>query len=1142
MELGAVPELLTSAQAGPACLLLEGEPGIGKTTVWSAALEFARENGFRVLSTRPAAAESVLAYASLADLLSGVDAALWADLPEPQRLAVDRVLLRAKPGRVATDPRAVAAGVLSVVALLAAESPILLALDDMQWLDSSSAAALTFVVRRLTGSVAVLGTTRVETTGAQTGTAVDLSGLRQLRRVRLCPLDLDGIRAAVSQELSLSFARPAMVRIHQVSGGNPFYALELARAVAEAPGWAELALPAPLSELVRARVEGLEADVHYALLAAASASSPTVELVARAIDSSAERVAALLESPAVRGIVSIHGAALRFAHPLLAWGVFTDADPAARRTMHRRLSDIVEEPELRARHLALAATGPDDETVQALDAAAELARFRGAPAAAAELLELAISLGADTSERRILLARSQFTAGDSAASRRHLEAVSSRPVSGALRAEALTLLAVLSLTDGSWTAGAELLGRALGEAAPNLELRARILVPLALAEVNGERFDVAAGTIAAAVSDATELGDAQLLSQALSMYVIVDFLRGNGLDDESLGRAVALEEHDAPVWVQLRATVHQAAVLAWTGQLDAAHDRFLTIRQDLVERGLESDLMFVAFLSVLTEIWRADFATARVVTDDAVERALQLDGVLPLGVALMLAATVDAYVGRDNEARRRVAEATEGIRQSGSRYLMTWLEAASGFLEVSLGNYEAALRILEPALARVTATPRGTEIFVAGFLPDAVEAMIHVGRLDDAEAMVDLLDANGGRLDRAWMLAVGGRCRAMLLAARGDVDAAADAVREALAQHERLPMPFEHARTSLVLGQIQRRQRRKDAAAVTLREALGVFEDLGTPLWAVKARFELTRATAGHRADAELTTSEQRIAELLASGMTRREVASALFISPKTVEANLARIYRKLGIHSRAELGRYVAAPKTWANALYLSCLTPHTMRRAPPWPPCVRHGRGTEGETMAVHVPRAASLTLRRFLLAVALAASAALVGSALEPTTASAKFDDEQYRAPVGQRRGSDTWRTTTSITKATSTGFSCAASRPAEGRVATIRPKRVATNPRPLPPAPSPRRRPRPRTPTFRPDRRRRRRPVQLARPRRPPSRWRRSLLSADREALFVETASRAVIRLDQRPSAQSGRSRISQLASDTGFAGAGAGSTA
>ena len=190
------------------------------------------------------------------------------------------------------------------------------------------------------------------------------------------------------------------------------------------------------------------------------------------------------------------------------------------------------------------------------------------------------------------------------------------------------------------------------------------------------------------------------------------------------------------------------------------------------------------------------------------------------------------------------------------------------------------------------------------FLPDAAEAMVALGRLDEADNVITLLETHGRRLDRAWMLATGARCRAMLLAANGSLDEALAKTEEAMAEHERLPMPFERRRSQLLLGQLQRRRRAKDAAGRTLREALEAFEAMGATLWAQRVRAELARTNAGRSAESPLTPSEQRVAELAASGLRNRDIAAQLFISLKTVEHNLSRVYLKLGIRTRAELGR----------------------------------------------------------------------------------------------------------------------------------------------------------------------------------------------------------------------------------------------
>jgi DNA-binding CsgD family transcriptional regulator len=240
--------------------------------------------------------------------------------------------------------------------------------------------------------------------------------------------------------------------------------------------------------------------------------------------------------------------------------------------------------------------------------------------------------------------------------------------------------------------------------------------------------------------------------------------------------------------------------------------------------------------------------------------------------------------------------------------LAEWPATLAGFVEVSAGDYRAALSALEPLLPMVELFPDASEIISSSFVPEAIEAMVGLGRLDDAEPLVKALERNGRRLDRAWILAVGMRCRAMLQAARGDVTAAMASVEGALAEHQRLPMPFECARTQLLSGQLQRRLRRRDAASAALRGARDIFEQLGATIWAERAETELVRGVSGRARNAGLTAAEERVAELAVSGLTNRDIAAAIFLSPKTVEVNLSRIYRKLGIRSRAELHQALQA------------------------------------------------------------------------------------------------------------------------------------------------------------------------------------------------------------------------------------------
>jgi DNA-binding CsgD family transcriptional regulator len=327
------------------------------------------------------------------------------------------------------------------------------------------------------------------------------------------------------------------------------------------------------------------------------------------------------------------------------------------------------------------------------------------------------------------------------------------------------------------------------------------------------------------------------------------------------------------------------------------------VRDRCVERGAENDMMAVTACSTLIEMWRGNFGEAATLAEDTMERAEQVGG--SRTIALIVRAAVNAYIGRERDARADAEAALTIARECGSPRLAEWPTMSLGFLEVSLGNYAQALTTLQPMVDVFDSLP-GSEIMNATFIPDAVEAMVAMGRHADAVPLIEELEQNGNRLGRSWMLALGARCRSMWLAATGDVAAAARLAQDAMAEHERLPMPFERARTELLLGRLQRRQRQKETAAATLRDALEAFETMGTPLWADRARAELTRTNVAPSRTVALTPSEQQVAELAASGMTNRDVAAALFISPKTVEANLARIYRKLGINSRAALGRLI--------------------------------------------------------------------------------------------------------------------------------------------------------------------------------------------------------------------------------------------
>jgi DNA-binding CsgD family transcriptional regulator len=908
-ETGAVAELLGVADGESAALILEGEPGIGKTTLWLHGLKQARGQGIQVLSARASAAESVLAYAGLADLLADVDDDLWADLPGPQRQGLAAALLTdTETATPAVDQRAVGAAFLTVLQRLAAQSPVLVAVDDLQWLDRSSAATIAFTARRLPDRVVWLCTARSDPASASTGW-FDLGRPDTVRRIPLGPFTISELHDLLIARSSSPIARPTMLRIHQLSGGNPFYATELAQEILRHDSGVEFHLPSSLTELTQARIGRVRDDAADALLAIASLADPTVGTVAQALKLAPQRLIELLDEVETEGIIAIAGGRIRFTHPLLAHAVQTRAPSPRRRAMHRRLAEVVTEPELRARHLALADPAGEAETLEALDTAADIARGRGAPTAAAELLQLAIGLGGATG-RRIQLAECLFDAGDPYQACAILEEAVSVLAPGASRAEALQLLALVRLHTDSFLEAAELGRRALADiSSDESALRVNIMTCLAFAEVNTGATVVALRTISDAIDVAERLELSGELGRALSMRAMLQFMNGDGVEPDVLRRASALEAPDVRVPVAFQPSVQRALLLAWTGELDTARDALAGVGQRCVALGEEGEMMFIAFHLVLIDIWRGQLGSASITAEDALVRARQLGGDATLFVALTVRGAVATYQGGVGDARRDLGDAVAAAGRSGSARLMEWPISLQGFLELSLGNHAEALAALQPLLPMLQIAPDSSEIIAATFVPDAAEAMISLGRHDEAEPLIEALERNGVRLDRAWMLAVGARCRAMLSAARGDIAAGAAHAREALAHHDRIEMPFERARTLLVLGRLERRLRHWHPATTALTEAFTIFEKVGTPLWAAQARAELDRGTAGRPRSPGLTPTERRVAELAASGMNNHDIAATLFIARKTVEVNLSRIYHKLGIHSRSELYHIINNP-----------------------------------------------------------------------------------------------------------------------------------------------------------------------------------------------------------------------------------------
>jgi DNA-binding CsgD family transcriptional regulator len=907
-ELARVQSFIGSVSEGPSALLLEGAAGIGKTTLWHAGVSIARTRGLRVLSCRAAASEARLSYAALGDLF---DFEL-PDLPAPQRRAMDAALLRAEVEGAPPDQRAVSVASLGVLRALATSGPVIVAIDDVQWLDAPSARVLAFVVRRLEDApIRVLVALRMGSGGDPLG--LGQTGPVPLRRVPIGPLQEEAMIRLLRDRTEGALTRPVLLRLHRISQGNPFFALEIARAltrrgVRPAPG-EPLPVPEDLQELLGARLAALPPSAAVGLLVVAATTRPTEDLVL-AVAERRDWASAGMRSAEEAGVLQRADGRLGFTHPLLGSTVYAEATPHARRSVHRRLAELVDDPEERARHLALAATGPHLHVARALEEAGRHARARGAPDAAAELLELAWKLtpaedGAGLPRRSVAAAEYHFDAGDATRATALLEESIARARPGRDRARIRFRLASISWLDMRRVQG--LSEQALQEVGDDAETRAAIHEHLAWVGIYRGDLGFAAEHTRASMDWVGRIADPAIRAESLSTFGMVEFLMGRPAQD-LMAEAVRLEdlaatEGQTTVFTASR-TCHGLQLL-WAGELDAARE---VLRQELAEyerlgRYVVRDelLCYLAEVECRAGNWEAAARHAQ----EAYEIDVESGRVLGQGHMLFPRALIAALTGDVDAAR---SDAEEGLRRclrNEDILDATCHRAVLGFLELSLSNPIAAMERLEPALAFLDemGSPEPGIIPVA---PDAIEALVAVGRLEEAEALLDRLERQGRTLDRPWAIATAGRCRGLLTAARGDLSAARSALEQALVEHRRLPQPFELARTLLVKGEVERRAKQKRAARSTLEQALELFLALGAPLWAQRARDDLARV-GGTLPSSELTPTEQRIAQLVGEGKKNREVAEALFISVKTVEANLSRIFHKLGVRSRTELTRRIA-------------------------------------------------------------------------------------------------------------------------------------------------------------------------------------------------------------------------------------------
>lgn len=903
-ELRAIEEFLCRASHDPAVHVLTGDAGIGKTILLNAGVEQARTQGFQVMSCNPAASEMQLSFAGLSDLLADADSSIVDRLPLPQRLALNAALLHGPVQTSPVDPRAVAAGFLSYLNTLVQQRPVLIAIDDIQWLDQPTRDVVEFAVRRCHGPVGVLIAWRTGEDAVAAMPVIDArSGTATV--IHLPPLRAGDLHQIVRASAGAQLVRSVVDRIVETSGGNPFFARELAR-TAVLNGYDPNALPDSLQSIVRHRIGQVEPIALELLQMTALLAAPCLQQLADQLDEA--EVAAVLGTVEDLGVVHLApDGAVRFTHPLLAAGVMAEMTPKPRRELHQRLSDTVHEPEERARHLALATLGPDPAVVQALDLAATHARRRGAPGTAAELLELAAARGSNDALRACLAAQDHFNAGNPARARHLLQDAIEALSHGVARARAMALLGIILFETEGRGDSIDLLQQAIDEADNDAGERCSIRVDLAFVLFVTGRIADARQCIAAAVEESSKVDDAGLVAEILASSVIIGFLSGDGIDEDLLNRSLDLEDPLRRTPVRRWPSTVAAQVYRWTHQLDRALDAFAALRKRCLDNGFESDLWFLSLGAIPAAYWAGDLNTACLLTSDAIERAQIIESDQALAMARLFETQVLAWTGNVQEARVSAAEATRLFASGDVTTIRFELPAALGMAELSLGNYAVAASHLAPA-ALAAIEMRFAEPASAQFLPDAVEALVGAGRIDEAEPIARMLETHAEREEALWGKAVALRCRGLLLANGGRSQDAEHFYARALDAHDRIPhLYYDRGRTLLVQSAVLRRHNKRGAARAALLQAADLFERVGASAWARQATTAVSRLGLQPGAGAQLTPAEEQVARLAASGLTSREVAAALSIRPKTVEAHLTHIYRKLDIRSRAELGWHMA-------------------------------------------------------------------------------------------------------------------------------------------------------------------------------------------------------------------------------------------